>query len=399
MKVCIFCTSHCLGFCVFRPSGSSGSVRNMKGVMRSTRRKLEISSGNSPIPSPSVSQSDCLMGLAKLRSDIKDRIDSVFNNCDAADTERVGNDIMKLLDLTIQDNSMKLLAYKIRQCNDREKEKVAVTVGTTKSNSTYTSASQSMLKGVMKSSAASKRSIAQNKSHIHSRETNQILENVVNVLPYKDSEAVFTPEIILPLASRDRDGGALIPVKPQPELETELAGRTILSLFFSTPGDSMYTRTLSFSDKDFLTKQIKLDYFAFKSSDLNFPMVTFIFFFGVTFFLLRFEFIDNNAHFKDPCYIIALITTMMTAFCMTILVFNRLTLLSFRYNIKCLQKYHKSMISLMKTRYGQLADDGVLIFGVISTALFLLHIALRWSQCGTQDKVTPISGTVYTYFF
>ena len=161
--------------------------------------------------------------------------------------------------------------------------------------------------------------------------------------------------------------------RSQPDDAAEPSKRNILSLFFGKSDGSMYTRTLAFSDADFQTRQIKLDYFAFKSSDLNFPMVTLIFFFGCTIFVLRFHFETNwLLLFRNPLYTTSFIATLLVLICMVIIVFNRLTLLSYRYNIKYLQRFHKSMISLMKTRYGQLADDGVLLFATISTAMYLL---------------------------
>ena len=354
--------------------------------MRSSRHKLDLSVRNSPSLSQQVSENE---GLT-FQSEVNEKLSVIISGSSSAELERLHVELMKILNPAVRKATVKNLIRKVQEVKDSGND-VHVDQPTTKTTSTHTAPSGRM-HGVMRGKTeACDRSIAQNYSHIQARESNEILENVLMALPVEEDG---TSRIFPAPKGRGR-GGSFIPVKPQPDVEP--SKRNILSLFFGKSDDSMYTRTLAFSDADFQTKQIKLDYFAFKSSDLNFPMVTLVFFFGCTIFVLRFDFESNwLLIFRNPFYTTSFIASLLVLICMVIIVFNRLTLLSYRYNIKYLQRFHKCMISLMKTRYGQLADDGVLLFATISTATYLLAIVMQESSCETTPHLLSISGTVYT---
>ena len=353
--------------------------------MRSSRHKLDLSVRNSPSLSQQVSEDE---GLT-FQSEVNEKLNIIISGSSCAELERLHVELMKVLNPAVRKAALKNLTRKVQEVKDSENN-MQLDQTTAKTTSTNTLAS-GRIYGVMRGKTeACDRSIAQNYSHIQARESNEILENILMALPMEEGGS--STQKIFP-TQKARGRGSFIPVKPQPDDAAEPSKRNILSLFFGKSDGSMYTRTLAFSDADFQTRQIKLDYFAFKSSDLNFPMVTLVFFFGCTIFVLRFYFESNwLLLFRNPLYTTSFIATLLVLICMVIIVFNRLTLLSYRYNIKYLQRFHKSMISLMKTRYGQLADDGVLLFATISTAMYLLAIVMQESSCETTPHLLSISG-------
>ena len=355
--------------------------------MRSSRHKLDLSARNSPSVSQQVSEND---GLT-LQTEVNEKLDILIGGSSSADLDKLKVELMKILNAAIRNTANKNLTRKVQELKKNEKDGDADR--TTKTTSTHTLPSRRM-HGVMRGNTDSDdRSIAQTYSHIQARESNEILEDVLRALPVLDEDGKPHSRSPFPIRKGRMRGGSFIPVKPQPDVEVEQSKRNIFSLFFGKSSGAIYTRTLAFADADFQTKQIKSDYFSFKSSDLNFPMVTLVFFFGCTIFLLRFDFDSNWVQlYNSPCYTVSFTFALLAVISMVIIVFNRLTLLSFRYNIHCLQRFHKSMISLMKTRYGQFADDGVLLFGTISAATYLLAIVVQESSCEATEHLLSISG-------
>lgn len=322
----------------------------------------------------------------QLQRDIKDKLDAIITAGDNIELERVGSDLMKIINTALERGPLlTTTTSKIKKINKAAGNGALKTgSGNGTGNSTpFSKMIRKRSRGVMRNPAAEDRSIAENHSHIQLRESNRILENILSALPIYEKMGPNDAGDNLKM----RKARSLIPVKPQPEIEEEdikPQKLSVLSLFFAIPGDSMYTRCLGFSDQDFMTKQIKLDYFAFKASDLNFPMVIFIFIFGCIFILIRFDYAQGWVFDKNPLYVAALVTSLLSALCMATIVFNRLTLLSYKYNVTCLQRFHRPMVRLMKTRYGQLADDGVLLFCAMSGALYLLATVVFPTYCASS---------------
>jgi hypothetical protein len=357
----------------------------MRDNTKSSRQRLDLSSASSPHAPSSPFGSPHLKAAGekhksnaiKLQNDIKEKLDYIITGGDNIEIERLGSDLMKIINSALERAPLSSLATKMEKIGKSS----AFNSGTgTGHSSPQARMARRISRGVMRNPAADDRSIAENHSHIQLRESNRILENVLSALPVYEKEDINDPAVNLKI----KKARALIPVKPQPEVIQEdipLPPLSILSLFFSIPGDAMYTRCLGFSDEDFMTKQIKLDYFAFKASDLNFPMVIFIFIFGLFLLLLRFNYAQGWRVGQNSMYVAALVTSILAGVCMVAIVFNRLTLLSYKYNVKCLQQLHRPMIQLMKTQYGQVADDGVLLFCAISGALYLLAAVLMPDKC------------------
>ena len=389
-------------------------------------RQLDLSpcSSQSDIPDMSVCLNDGYKIKAlKMQSEINERIDFIAMNTTRAEIELLSMDIMAVLNEALQKIPLELFQNKLdllkvvdyRKGTNSTSVTNATTLRTVSAESVSSpippsrSSIRQLMNGAMRNTAANDRSMSQNYSRVQFRENimrpnREIVKNEDNhilfalldqthpgmgprgvgglggslggAVGFDDSGVAIDGAKILgePLK------GSLIPVKPQPNPDAEQSNRTLLSLFAGNTGDSMYTRSLGFNDTDFQTKQIKLDYFAFKSSDLNFPMVTSICFIGIaSFFSFTFRNID---HRREESYKSAAASTIiLAAVCMLIIVMNRLTLLSFKYNIKSLQRFHKPMILLMKTRYGQLADDGVVLFCAITAALYLASAAMFDVPC------------------
>lgn len=354
--------------------------------MKTSRQKLDLSSASSPHAPSSPFGSPNLKpagdqktksNAIKLQNDIKEKLDYIMTGGDNIEIERLGSDLMRIINSALERAPLSSLASKMEKIGKNGAYKSGAGTGSTSPQARMV---RRISRGVMRNPAADDRSIAENHSHIQLRESNRILENVLSAVPVYEKEEVLEPAVNLKM----KKARSLIPVKPQPEVREEEISPpplSIFSLFFSIPGDAMYTRCLGFADEDFLTKQIKLDYFAFKASDLNFPMVIFIFIFGSFLLLFRFNYAQQWRVDQNSMYVAALITSILAGVCMVAIVLNRLILLSYKYNMSCLQHLHRPMIQLMKTQYGQLADDGVLLFCAVSGALFLLAAVLMPEKC------------------
>ena len=352
--------------------------------MRSSRQRLDLSTSGSPesqmspfgSPSSERTYDISITNAIKLQHDIKEKLDFIISGGDSIELQRVGSDLMKIINSALQnapETKPEEKASKIHKGNSTSTLK-------TSSSTPHSRSTGRIARGIMRNPAADDRSIAENHSHLELRESNRILEDFLSALPVYQAEE--TPVQVD--NQKVRKARSLIPPKPQPEIIPDVTPPrrlTVFSLFFGIPGDSMYTRCLGFADKDFLTTEIKWDYFAFKASDLNFPMVSFILLIGCFMFLLRINYAQINNVTDSPVFVAAVISSILAACCIGIIIFNRLTLLSHKYNVKCLKGMHLPMIQLMKSYYGQLADDGVLVLCSITGALCLFSSILPSESC------------------
>ena len=354
--------------------------------MRSSRQRLDLSTSGSPdsqmspfgSPGSERTYDISITNAIKLQHDIKEKLDFIISGGDSIELQRVGSDLMKIINSALQK------APETKPSEKPTKPSRGISSSSLRGSSS-TPRSQStgrIARGIMRNPAADDRSIAENHSHLELRESNRILENFLSALPVYQAENA--PALVE--NQKVRKARSLIPPKPQPEVvQVEVVPPrrlTVLSLFFGIPGDSMYTRCLGFADKDFLTKEIQWDYFAFKASDLNFPMVSFILLIGCFMFLLRLNYSQLSTVNESPVFVAAVVSSVLAAVCTGIIIFNRLTLLSHKYNLKCLKALHLPMIQLMKSYYGQLADDGVLLLCSLTGALCLFSSILPSESCG-----------------
>lgn len=365
--------------------------------MRSSRQRLDLSTSGSPdsqmspfgSPGSERTYDISITNAIKLQHDIKEKLDFIISGGDSIELQRVGSDLMKIINSALQK------APETKPSEKPSKLNRGISSSSLRGSSS-TPRSQStgrIARGIMRNPAAEDRSIAENHSHLELRESNRILENFLSALPvYQAEDAPAQVE-----NQKVRKARSLIPPKPQPEVVQEEVvpprRLTVLSLFFGIPGDSMYTRCLGFADKDFLTKEIKWDYFAFKASDLNFPMVSFILLIGCFMFLLRLNYSQLSTVNESPVLVAAVVSSVLAAVCTGIIIFNRLTLLSHKYNVKCLKALHLPMIQLMKSYYGQLADDGVLLLCSLTGALCLFSSILPSESCGAYFSNLHFEGT------
>jgi hypothetical protein len=373
--------------------------------MRSSRQRLDLSTSGSPesqmspfgSPGSERTYDISITNAIKLQHDIKEKLDFIISGGDSIELQRVGSDLMKIINSALQK------APETKPPEKASKPSRGISSSSLRgSGSSSTPRSRStgrIARGIMRNPAADDRSIAENHSHLELRESNRILENFLSALPvYQAEDAPAQVE-----NQKVRKARALIPPKPQPEVVQEEVvppkRLTVLSLFFGTSGDSMYTRCLGFADKDFLTKEIKWDYFAFKASDLNFPMVSFILLLGSFMFLLRLNYSQLSTVNESPVFVGAVVSSVLAAVCTGIIIFNRLTLLSHKYNVRCLKALHLPMIQLMKSFYGQLADDGVLLLCSLTGALCLFSSILPSESCGAYFSNLHFEGILsYIYF-
>ena len=367
--------------------------------MKTSRQRLDLSTSGSPesqmspfgSPTSERTYDISITNAIKLQHDIKEKLDFIISGGDSIELQRVGSDLMKIINSALQnapETKPEEKASKIHKGNSTSTLK-------TSSSTPHSRSTGRIARGIMRNPAADDRSIAENHSHLELRESNRILEDFLSALPVYQAEE--TPAQVD--NQKVRKARSLIPPKPQPEIIPDVTPPrrlTILSLFFGIPGDSMYTRCLGFADKDFLTTEIKWDYFAFKASDLNFPMVSFILLIGCFIFLLRINYAQINNVTDSPVFVAAVISSILAALCIGIIIFNRLTLLSHKYNVRCLKGLHLPMIQLMKSYYGQLADDGVLVLCSIAGALCLFSSILPSESCGEYFSNLNHQGNYFT---
>ena len=127
-------------------------------------------------------------------------------------------------------------------------------------------------------------------------------------------------------------------------------------------------------------QQVRNDYIAFKRSDTNIPFINCILILGI--FYMGTEFVwshDINTYRAYPMDVLAIVFAFMTEISLFWVVFNRVTFLSFRYNIVCLQWYHKYVTKFYDSSYGQWPDNLAVVCGALTTGLYLVNIVLMQS--------------------
>ena len=124
-------------------------------------------------------------------------------------------------------------------------------------------------------------------------------------------------------------------------------------------------------------QQVRNDYIAFKRSDTNIPFIIFILILGI--FYMGTEFVwshDINTYREYPMAVLSIVFAFLTGFSLLWVALNRVTFLSFRYDIVCLQRFHKYVTKLYVSSYGQWPENITMVCGALTMGLYLVNIVL-----------------------
>ena len=77
-----------------------------------------------------------------------------------------------------------------------------------------------------------------------------------------------------------------------------------------------------------------------------------------------------------PTSVISIVFAIISAFSFVWVLFNRVVLVSYRYNIVGLQKFHKYVTNLYDSSYGQLPDNITIVCFALTTGFYLINIVM-----------------------
>ena len=124
------------------------------------------------------------------------------------------------------------------------------------------------------------------------------------------------------------------------------------------------------------TNQDRQDYLAFKRSDANLPFVLLLTaslgIFVATGFVWT---TDVNTYIKYPTALLSVIFVLLAFFHFVWVALNRVVLLSFRYNIVILQRYHEYVIKQYNSSYGQVPDNCTFVFSSLAMGFYLVNMS------------------------
>ena len=156
--------------------------------------------------------------------------------------------------------------------------------------------------------------------------------------------------------------------------------KSVLSLFTKLPDDEgKYDVFLNIRDPDLMTNQHQLrhDYIAFKRSDSNIPFIFFALLCGLFFMitgLVWSSHVGTLVHY--PSVALTIIFVILTAISFTWVALNRVAFLSLRYNIVCMQWYHKYVTKLYDSSYGQWPDNITIVCAALATGSYLVNLVI-----------------------
>ena len=151
------------------------------------------------------------------------------------------------------------------------------------------------------------------------------------------------------------------------------------NLFMLPNDEGQYDMFLNISDSDLMTnhRKTRQNYLNFKRSDSNIPFMIFVCVCGAFFMFTGFVWSnDMNVYGQYPTAILSIVFGMLASFCILWIILNRVVFLSYQYNIACLQRYHKYVVKLYNSPYGQWPDNLVVLLVALSTGFYLMNIAL-----------------------
>ena len=148
---------------------------------------------------------------------------------------------------------------------------------------------------------------------------------------------------------------------------------------FLSKNNRQYDVFLNICDPDLMTDphQLRHDYIAFKRSDINVPLMAFALVCGVFSVSTGLSWSSDMSTFlRYPILLPSMISAVFTAISGGFVALNRLAFLSFRYNIVCLQWYHKHVTKLYDSSYGQWPENITVVFVALSTGSYLVNLAM-----------------------
>ena len=123
------------------------------------------------------------------------------------------------------------------------------------------------------------------------------------------------------------------------------------------------------------TNQDRQDYLAFKRSDANLPFILLLAASEGVFVVTGFVWTTNlNTYIKYPTALLSVIFILLAFFHFLWMALNRVVLLSFRYNIVSLQRYHEYVIKQYNSLYGQVPDNCTFVFSALAIGFYLVNI-------------------------
>jgi len=151
--------------------------------------------------------------------------------------------------------------------------------------------------------------------------------------------------------------------------------------FFTKFADDevQYDAFLNICDPNLKTnpQQVRHDYIAFKRSDTNITFVIFIFMVGILYTVTEEVWSHDISTYRDyPTAVLSIVFALLTGISLFWVALNRVAFLSFRYNIVCLQWYHKYVTKLYDSWYGQWPENITVVCGALSTGLYLVNTVL-----------------------
>ena len=161
------------------------------------------------------------------------------------------------------------------------------------------------------------------------------------------------------------------------------------NLFTRMPkDDGNYNMFLNIYDT---TNQDRHDYLAFKRSDSNVPLMLLLAASGGVFVVTGFVWTtDMNTYINYPTALLSVIFALLALSHLMWITLNRVILLSFRYNIVSLQRYHEYVIQQYNSSYGQVPDNCTFVFTAMAMGFYLVNI-ICMDICDPNVMVDPIN--------
>ena len=192
------------------------------------------------------------------------------------------------------------------------------------------------------------------------------LQNAIN----ERMAAIVENESSLPFQQRPIQEGRIL---------SSQNNKSSLNSFPKPQENDQYDAFLNICDPHLMTnpQQLRRDYIAFKRSDLDIPFVLFLLPCGVVLVETGFVWsIDINTYINHPTAALSILFAVLCAFTFSFVALNRIAFLSFRYNIVCLQWYHKYVTKLYDSSYGQWPENAVIVCSALASGFYLINIVL-----------------------
>jgi hypothetical protein len=147
-----------------------------------------------------------------------------------------------------------------------------------------------------------------------------------------------------------------------------------------------YTMFLNFREAQIDLQKTKLDYDAFKMSDINLPIIVVNFFIAIVIVIVLYPVADGVLK-ENPHRFLYLPFFFATLLCVAVIILCRLISLSFEYNIRILQRFYQYFTTSVQ-KYGHLMNNGFIILGTLSAGLFFfVHVLEDTHDCPDSNDL------------